>query len=147
LKEHWRMREMIRILDGNNRKTRDIIDELNRPSQLEYTEKRNVVCGILEDIKKEGDRALLEYTNRFDGTDYRAIDEIIVSKDEIKQAYTFVSPGLLNAMELSVENIRRYHERQLQNSWVTFETDGVMLGQRITPLGKVGIYVPGGRAS
>lgn len=138
---------MIRILDGNNRKTRDIIDELNRPSQLEYTEKRNVVCGILEDIKKEGDRALLEYTNRFDGTDYRAIDEVIVSKDEIKQAYTFVSPGLLNAMELSVENIRRYHERQLQNSWVTFETDGVMLGQRITPLGKVGIYVPGGRAS
>lgn len=138
---------MIRILDGRDRETQDIIYDLNRPSQLEYTDERRIVCNILEDIKNAGDEALLEYTNKFEGTQFKDINEIVVSKAEMEKAYDLISPKLLKTMELSAKNIRNYHKKQLQNSWVTFEKDGVMLGQRITPLAKVGVYVPGGRAS
>ncbi len=138
---------MIRILDGRGKMPKNIVQELNRPSQLEFNEERDVVNSILWDIKNKGDKALLYYTNKLEGTNYSNIEEIIVSKEEIEEAYDSVSSNLLEAMKLSAKNIRLYHERQLQKSWITFEEDGVILGQRITPIGKIGVYVPGGRAS
>lgn len=138
---------MIKLLDGRNKLSPYIIDKLNRPLQLEYYEERDIVTEILSDIKYNGNNALIKYTNKFEKTNFNDIDDIIVSDKEIEEAYSSIGAELLNAMRKSAKNIRNYHEKQAQNSWITFEADGVLLGQRITALSRVGVYVPGGRAS
>lgn len=143
----WRGRAMIKLLDGRGESCESIIKTLNRPSQLEYVEERNSVNQILRDIKLKGDRALFDYTSKFEGVNYEKIEDMMVSDEEIDRAYNSIPSTLLNAMRKSAENITKYHQKQLQNSWISFEEDGVMLGQRITPIARVGVYVPGGRAS
>lgn len=138
---------MIRILDGRSKTVDNIMKKLARPSHLEFGGERDVVNKILQDIKVSGDVALLDYTNKFDKTSYKSINEILVSEKEIEDAYNSISPELLEALKKAAENIKKYHEKQVTNSWITFESDGVILGHRITPIARVGIYVPGGRTS
>ncbi|SES41890.1 histidinol dehydrogenase [Salipaludibacillus aurantiacus] len=109
------------------------------------TEKqRQSVVSILQDVKERGDAALRHYTNEFDGVD---LPETRVSAQEIEEAYTAVSDETLEIIREAIDNIRDFHERQVQQSWITTKEDGTMLGQKVTPLDAAGVYVPGGRAA
>ncbi len=103
------------------------------------------VKSILKDVKEKGDKALFEYTKKFDGFDLNK-DNILVSKKEIEDAYKKVSPELLSAMRNAKDNIRNYHEMQKQKTWLDIK-DGYSLGQLINPIESVGVYVPGGTAA
>lgn len=109
------------------------------------TEKqRLVVKDIISRIKAEGDLALKELTEKFDGC---RLDSLLVSTEEIEEAYSLVDEKLVAIIQEAAENIRIYHEKQVRNSWMTTSENGTMLGQKVTPLDSVGVYVPGGTAA
>ena len=105
-----------------------------------------VVKDIIRDIRIRGDAALLEYTNRFERRTLTSATELIVDKAELLNALDSISPEQKDALQQAAERIRSYHEHQKQDSWRYEETDGTILGQQITPMDRVGIYVPGGKA-
>ena len=105
-----------------------------------------VVAEILERVRKEGDTALFDYTKRFDGLDLADVG-VEVQSAEIDAAFDLLSAAQLKDIELAIERITTYHQRQLRQSWFDDHEPGVLLGQKITPLSRVGIYVPGGKAS
>ena len=105
-----------------------------------------VVAEILERVRKEGDAALFDYTKRFDGLDLDTVG-IEVQVSEVDSAFDLLSDAQLKDIELAIERITAYHQRQLRQSWFDDHEPGVLLGQKITPLSRVGIYVPGGKAS
>ncbi len=109
------------------------------------------VVGIVEEIlavvKEKGDAALVEFTNRYDRMDVSGFEQLIVSKQQIEDAYLRTPENKLRALEKAAERVRLYHEYQRQDSWQYTEADGTVLGQKITAMDKVGLYVPGGKAS
>ncbi len=107
----------------------------------------DVVDDILQQVKTRGDAAVLEYTNKFDRRNVKSISELIVSQSELKQALTKISSEQKNALEIAAQRIRDYHQHQLQTSWQYTEADGTVLGQKISAMERVGLYVPGGKAS
>ncbi|WP_078579179.1 histidinol dehydrogenase [Salipaludibacillus agaradhaerens] len=105
---------------------------------------RQTVAAILEDVKKKGDEALQKYTFMFDKVE---ITDTLVSPEEISEAYDAVSQDTLTIIREAINNIRDFHARQVQQSWMTTKEDGTILGQKVTSLDAVGVYVPGGRAA
>lgn len=105
------------------------------------------VEGILAEIKAHGDKALLDYTHRFDRINAESMAELDISRQQLEQALESLPQDQLTALTASAERIKNYHERQLQTSWEYNEADGTTLGQQVTPLDRVGIYVPGGKAA
>ena len=108
---------------------------------------QETVRGILERVRKEGDAALLEYTNRFDRRKLRDPAELELGREALEQALAGIDPAIRQALERAAGRVRGYHQRQLQESWRYREEDGTMLGQKVTPLERVGVYVPGGKAA
>ncbi len=107
---------------------------------------QELVAGILTDVKRRGDAALYEYTSRFDGWNCNA-DEMLITRERMRQAWQAVSDTDREALELATQRIRAYHKHQLQQDWEFTDEAGLTLGQRITPLDRVGLYVPGGKAA
>lgn len=105
---------------------------------------RQIVKEIIANVKSDGDNALFELTAKFDGC---RLDSLLVSKVEIEEAYGLVDKNLVAIIREAAENIRIYHEKQVRNSWLTTDESGTILGQKITPLDSVGVYVPGGTAA
>ena len=105
------------------------------------------VRGILRDVAKRGDAALVEYTNRFDRRDVAGMDELVVGHEQLQAALERIPGEQRQALEAAAERVRRYHEKQKQDSWQYREADGTLLGQQVTPLDRAGIYVPGGKAA
>ena len=105
----------------------------------------DAVADILAKVKAEGDEALFAFTREFDKVEVTK-ETIRVTPEEIEEAYKLVDPSLIDVIKKALVNIRSYHEKQLQNSWFTSTTDGTMLGQKVTALNRVGVYVPGGKA-
>ena len=105
------------------------------------------VRGILRDVAKRGDAALVEYTNRFDRRDVAGMDALVVGHDQLQAALERIPAEQRQALEAAAERVRRYHEKQKQDSWQYREADGTLLGQQVTPLDRAGIYVPGGKAA
>ena len=125
--------------------TRDILGNLLKRSPNNYGKFESAVAEILAKVKSEGDEALFAYTKQFDKVEINK-DTIRVAEEEIKEAYDTIDPALLDVIRKALVNIRTYHEKQIQNSWFTSTTNGTMLGQKVTPLNRVGVYVPGGKA-
>ena len=125
--------------------TRDILGNLLKRSPNNYGKFESAVAEILAKVKSEGDKALFAYTKQFDKVEINK-DTIRVTDEEIKEAYDTIDPALLDVIRKALVNIRTYHEKQIQNSWFTSTTNGTMLGQKVTPLNRVGVYVPGGKA-
>jgi histidinol dehydrogenase len=124
--------------------------EFERLLAFEATLDRTVertVEDILADVRKRGDEALLEYTRRFDGVDAPGMAALSISQDELDEALTSLPDAQRQALEAAAARIRRYHERQVVSSWDYREDDGTRLGQIVTPLDRVGVYVPGGKAA
>ena len=125
--------------------TRDILGNLLKRSPNNYGIFESAVAEILAKVKSEGDEALFAYTKQFDKVEINK-DTIRVTEEEIREAYDTIDPALLDVIRKALVNIRTYHEKQIQNSWFTSTTNGTMLGQKVTPLNRVGVYVPGGKA-
>jgi histidinol dehydrogenase len=110
-------------------------------------EVEQVVLDIIADVRKRGDTAVLEYTNRFDRLNVSSAKELEVTDGEIEAAFSKVSAEEIASLKLAVERVTRFHEKQKQQTWLSTEEDDILLGQKVTPLARVGIYVPGGKAS
>ena len=136
----------MRILELNENTRKDILSNLLKRSPNSYGEYEGRVSTIIDDIKSRRDEAVFEYTKKFDGYDLNA-DNIIVTEDEIKAAYEEIDAGLVEIIRKALVNIRNYHAKQKRNSWFDATPDGTILGQKITPLARVGVYVPGGKAA
>jgi len=107
----------------------------------------NVVAGILKDVKARGDQAVLEYTQKFDRLDVPNMQALELSKEELQQALDSLPAGQREALQEAASRVRKYHEKQLMTSWTYTEEDGTLLGQQVTSLDRVGLYVPGGKAA
>ena len=123
----------------------NITSDMLKRNPNNYEQYEKVVKDILEDVKGRGDEAVFKYTSKFDNANIDATN-IKVTEDEIIEAYRNISPQLLEIIQNSLENIRSFHEKQRLNSWFDTEKPGIMLGQKVTPLARVGVYVPGGKA-
>lgn len=139
------MEENMRTITLTKETTKDILENLLKRSPNHYGNYEAAVREILERVKEEGDSALFEYTKEFDKTEITAAT-IRVTEEEIKEAYEKTDPALIDVIRKALVNIRSYHEKQKQNSWFTSSEEGTMLGQKVTPLQRVGVYVPGGKA-
>lgn len=105
------------------------------------------VRGIVADVRRRGDSALLEYTKRFDRVDAASLGDLEIGQDDLERALATISPARRQALQAASERVRGFHERQLATSWEYVEPDGTRLGQRVTALDRVGLYVPGGKAA
>lgn len=122
----------------------NILESLLKRSPNQYTEYEATVNEIVNNVRENGDEAIFAYTKKFDGADINA-SNIVVTKEEIEEAYTLVPKELIEVIRKALINIEKYHAKQKQNSWFTSE-EGIILGQKVSPLAKVGVYVPGGKA-
>ena len=136
----------MRIVKLDEKSMENILADMLMRDPNNYDSYTETVQAIVEDVKERGDEALFEYTRRFDGAELDA-DNVRVTEAEIREAMEQVEPGLLAVMKTSMENIRRYHEKQRRNSWFDAQPDGTILGQKVTALESVGVYVPGGKAA
>lgn len=134
----------MRILKLTEDTRKDILQNLLKRSPNNYGEFEGRVNAIIEEVRNNRDQAVFNYTKQFDGADINA-GNILVTEEEIAEAYEQVDTALLAVIRKSLVNIKKYHEKQVQNSWFTTE-DGIILGQKVTALATVGVYVPGGKA-
>ena len=134
----------MRILKLTKDSKQNILENLLKRSPNNYTEYESSVNEIINNVRENRDKAIFDYTKKFDKADIDA-SNIRVTKEEIQEAYDKVDEKLLAVIKKSLVNIKKYHEKQLQNSWFTSE-DGIILGQKVTALEKAGVYVPGGKA-
>lgn len=132
------------ILSEDTKK--DILENLLKRSPNSYGKFEASVAAILADVKEKGDEAVFDYTKRFDGADINAVN-IVVTKEEIDEAYSLVDEQLVEVIRKALVNIREYHAKQKQYSWFDSTPNGTILGQKVTPLNRVGVYVPGGKAA
>ena len=136
----------MRIIELNERSMGHLLSELLKRDPNQYTEYAGTVQEIVDGVRAKGDEALFAYTRQFDRAQ---VDEsnIRVTETEIQAAMKQVPEDLLRVMKTSMENILAYHEKQKRNSWFDARPDGTILGQKVTPLDSVGVYVPGGKAA
>ncbi len=134
----------MRIVELNAESKKDLLENLLKRSPNNYGEFEGRVNDIIQNVREKKDEAIFDYTKRFDGADINS-GNILVTEEEIREAYAQVDEKLLGVIQKALVNIRKYHEKQMQNSWFTCE-DGIILGQKVTPLNIAGVYVPGGKA-
>ena len=123
----------------------DLLESLLKRSPNQYSEYEKTVSEIVETVRRKKDEALLSYTEKFDHICLTP-ETMRVTKEEIEEAYREVDPRLIEVIRKALVNIRSYHEKQKRYSWFDSKENGILLGQKITPLQKVGVYVPGGKA-
>ncbi|MCI8705321.1 MAG: histidinol dehydrogenase [Lachnospiraceae bacterium] len=136
----------MRILELTEETRKNLQEDLLKRSPNSYTEYEARVNEIIGQVRERRDEAVFSYTQQFDGAELGP-ETVRVSKEEVEAAYQNTEPGLIEVMKKSLDNIRAYHEKQKQYSWFDSRPDGVLLGQKVTALEKVGVYVPGGKAS
>src|SRR3712207_2489027 len=136
----------MKITQLNDASIADILDQLLKRSPTSYQEFEGRVQDIINNVREKGDEAVFDYTAKFDGI-LLSEDSIRVTEEEIEEAYRQVDPALLDVIRKSIVNIRAFHEKQRHQSWFDAAKPGIILGQRVTALERVGVYVPGGRAA
>jgi len=136
----------MKIVNLTKETKQDILSSLLKRSPNNYSQYEKTVSEIIENVKENKDAAVCGYTKQFDGFDLTS-QNIRVTEEEIEEAISSMDAEFVAVMEKSAANIREYHEKQKRNSWFDAKEDGTILGQKVTPLEKVGIYVPGGKAA
>ena len=135
----------MRIEKLNEKTKKNLLEDLLKRSPNSYEQYEKSVRDILDTVKEQKDQALFDYTAQFDGAKIDA-STIQVTEEEIKEAYDLIDENLLRIIRKALENIESYHAKQMQYSWFDSKPDGTMLGQKVTALQRVGVYVPGGKA-
>ncbi len=137
----------MRIIKLDENTKQDILTNLLKRNPDNYGTYQEAVNEVIANVKENGDRALCEYAYKFDKASLNE-DSLLVTKEEIDEAYEKLNDSeLIEIMRRVMKNIEVYHEKQKQQSWFETKPDGSILGQKITPMEKVGVYVPGGKAS
>ncbi len=136
----------MKIVKLTENERNNILENLLKRSPGQYVEYENTVREILDNIRERKDEALFAYTEKFDGVKINA-GNIKVTKEEIEEAYKAVDPGMVDIIRKSLANIYEYHKKQVRQSWFDSKPDGTILGQKVTPLSRAGVYVPGGKAA
>lgn len=135
----------MRIVTLTQETKKTLLDDLLKRSPNHYSEYEKTVQEIIEKVRAQGDQALFELAHRFDRNEIGP-DNFKVTDEEIEDALSVMEPEFLRVMEKAAQNITEYHKKQLRTSWMETKPDGSILGQKITPLDSVGVYVPGGKA-
>lgn len=135
----------MRIVTLTQESKKNLLEDLLKRSPNNYGAYEDKVAAIVDDVRKRKNKAVFEYTEKFDHAKIDA-SNIKVTKEELEEAYTQVDPELIEVLRKALVNIRSYHEKQKRTSWFDSKEDGTLLGQKITPLARVGVYVPGGKA-
>ncbi|MDD6037532.1 MAG: histidinol dehydrogenase [bacterium] len=135
----------MRILELTQETKDNILENLLKRSPNSYGEFEGRVAAIIDEVRSKRDAAIFQYTKQFDGAEIDA-SNILVTEEEIQEAYEKVDPVLLDVIRKALVNIKEYHEKQRQYSWFDSKDNGIILGQKVTPLARVGVYVPGGKA-
>ncbi|MCH5189827.1 MAG: histidinol dehydrogenase, partial [Oscillospiraceae bacterium] len=104
----------------------------------------DIVAEIIENVKANGDKALFEYCKKFDKAD---LTSLLVTEEEIDEAFALVEPKFIEILERAAKNIRKFHEKQVRNSFIINDEDGIVIGQKVIPVDRAGLYVPGGTAA
>lgn len=136
----------MRIVSLSAETRTNILNDLLKRSPNHYSEYENTVNEILENVRKDRDRAVFAYTMKFDGFALNA-ENILVKKEEIEEAYDTLDENLIQVFRHSAENIRAFHQKQVRSSWFDTKEDGSLLGMKFTPVARAGVYVPGGKAA
>ncbi len=136
----------MKIIELTSKTRQNLLNDLLKRSPNNYSQYESVVNAIIENVKANGDAAVFDYTLQFDKFTLTS-ENIKVTKAEVEEAYKCLDAGLTEVMKASAENIRAFHARQLRNSWFDAKEDGTILGMRLTPIARVGVYVPGGKAA
>ena len=134
----------MRIENLTKENTNNLLEKLLKRSPTNYDSYEKDVKAIINNVKVNGDKALFDYTLQFDKANINA-DNIVVTTEELEEAYKEVDPKLIEVIRKSLAKIKAFHKKQLQNSWFDY-SDGIILGQKVTPIEKAGVYVPGGKA-
>lgn len=137
----------IKRLSTNDSDFYSALDKLLAWDQSSDQQVQDTVRQILNDVREHGDKAVLDYSNRFDRLNASSAADFVIPKERLQEALGKISKEQLEALELSAQRVRDYHEKQIMESWNYTEADGTMLGQQVTPLDRVGLYVPGGQAA
>ncbi|MBU5470310.1 histidinol dehydrogenase [Falcatimonas sp. MSJ-15] len=135
----------MKILKLDNNSKKNLLEDLLKRSPNNYGQYAGVVDEVLNNVKNNGDKALFEYTKKFDKATITS-ENIRVTQEEIEEAYTLVDENLVRVIRKALVNIKEYHEKQKQYSWFDSKPDGTILGQKVTPIERAGVYVPGGKA-
>lgn len=135
----------MRIVELNEKTRNNLLEDLLKRSPNQYTQYEDAVADIIQRVRKEKDAAIFDYTLQFDKVEINA-DNIRVNEEEFEEAYQRVDPEVLNVIRKAIKNIESYHMLQKRNSWFDSQENGIILGQKVTPIGSVGVYVPGGKA-
>lgn len=140
------METILRTIKLTDDAKKNILEDLLKRSPNSYGQYESTVNDILANVRENKDAAVFSYTKQFDKADINS-NNILVTEEEIAEAYEKVDPSLIEVIRRAIVNIRTYHEKQKQYSWFDSTEDGTILGQKITPIEKVGLYVPGGKAA
>lgn len=135
----------MRIVELTSENQSKAMEALLKRSPVNYTEYEDTVRGIIADVRKNGDEAVFALEKKFDKCSLTK-DTIRVTREEIEEAYKELDPAFIEVMKKAAANTRSYHQKQVQQSWITTTEDGIILGQKVTPIAVSGCYVPGGRA-
>lgn len=136
----------MRIIELTGETKKNLLNDLLKRSPNNYGEYEETVNGIIEQVRERGDQAVFDFTKQFDHCELTT-ENLVVTREEIEEAYQALDVWLIETMKRSAENIRTFHEKQIRQSFFTTKPDGSILGQRITPLKRAGVYVPGGKAA
>lgn len=136
----------MRIVTLTSETKQNLLENLLKRSTNDYGEYEKVVAEIIEQVKSRKEEAIFEYSRKFDKCELTK-ETFEVTRAEIEEAYTQIDAHFIEVMKASAANIRAYHEKQKRNSWFDAKEDGTILGQKITPMHSVGVYVPGGKAA
>ncbi len=136
----------MRIVTLTSETKQNLLENLLKRSTNDYGEYEKVVAEIIEQVKRRKEEAIFEYSRKFDKCELTK-ETFEVTRAEIEEAYTQIDAHFIEVMKASAANIRAYHEKQKRNSWFDAKEDGTILGQKITPMHSVGVYVPGGKAA
>ncbi len=138
---------MIRRLNAQDTDFNAALDQLLSWESVSDASINQRVLDIIDNVRSRGDAALIDYTRQFDGLDVAQMSDLILPRERLELALTRITPEQRTALETAARRVREYHQHQVQDSWRYTEADGTVLGQKVTPLDRAGLYVPGGKAS
>ena len=137
----------MKIIDINDKDFKQQFANILDRASVDIKDVTDTVSQILDNIRRFKDEAIKEDIKRFDGWEVKDSKELFISKEEMKQAYDSIDLELKNSLHLAYDRIKSYHEKQLPKSWLDFEENGTILGQKVTPVDSAGLYIPGGKAA
>ncbi len=137
----------MRILYADQADFKEEFEKILKRSDMDMEKVTPIVLQIIEEIKAKGDEALMEHIAKFDGWKPKSPDDLAIDPKKMKEAYESLDPKLKEALHLAYDRIEAYHKKQLPKSWIDFEPNGTILGQKVTPVERAGLYIPGGKAA